>query len=121
VRIGSIRRIAVETIPLLAALAAIALLVDGDAVQAVSAVVVLLWALWMVVVRRPRVAGEEDVSWPMLLLRILPIVVAGAIAESLASDRWFPFTFVALAAALVIPWAAALRAWERRRAPHEPS
>jgi hypothetical protein len=112
------RRFVVEALPLLAALAAVALLVDGDAVLAVSGGIAIVWALW-VASRGP--ARAEAVSWPKLLVRLLPVLVAGAIAEALVSERWFPFTFAALAFALLIPWRGVLDAWERRRASREAS
>jgi hypothetical protein len=111
-------RFVAEALALLAALAAVALLIDGDAALAVSGVVAIVWVLW-VVSRGPE--RPEPVSWPKLVVRLLPVLVAGAIAEALVSERWFPFTFAALAFALVIPWRGVLNAWERRRASREAS
>jgi hypothetical protein len=113
---GAVRRIVIEVVPLLAALAAAALLLDEDAALAVSTAVAVVWGLWMIVSPGPRTGRLERLSWPQLLVRLLPVFVAGVIAEAFVSARWFPFTFAALAFALLIPWMAVVNAWERRRA-----
>jgi hypothetical protein len=117
-RRGSVKRI-LEAVPLLAALAAVALLLDGDAVQIVSAILVVVWVFWMIGSRPERKGGDERVSFPMLLVRLLPVFVAGTVAEAIASRQWYPFTFAALAFALLIPWVPVVKAWERRRATRE--
>jgi hypothetical protein len=108
--------LAVQTLALLAPLAAVALFADGALRDVLAVAAVLAWAILIRVWPEPVDEWRDVDRRTLFVVRLLPILVAASIAEEVADRRWFPFTFAAIAWPLTLAARALLRG--RRHGPH---